>query len=72
MKDRVTLKIPRELYDNLKELIEDTGFSSVNSFVIYTMRTIVSSGRFTGEKDSLTDSEIKNVRERLKTLGYID
>lgn len=72
MKEKVTLKIPRELYEKLKEIIEDTGFSSVNSFVVYTMRAIASGGRINEGGDRLTDEEIKKVRERLKTLGYMN
>jgi len=70
MKEKVTLKIPRELYEKLKEIIEDTGFSSVNSFVVYTLRTIVSGGKLKKE-DDLTEEEIKKVRERLRALGYL-
>jgi len=29
MADKVTMKIPRELYEKLREMIEGTGFSSV-------------------------------------------
>lgn len=70
MKNKATIKIPRELYDNLKEIIEDTGFSSVTEFVVFTMRTVASGGDF--KEDRLTVEEAQLVRERLKKLGYID
>jgi len=70
MKDKTTIKIPRELYENLKEIIEDTGFSSVTEFIVFTMRTIASGGKI--KEDRLTVEEAQMVRERLKKLGYID
>ena len=69
-KNKVTIKIPRELYNKLAEIIEDTGFSSVTEFIVYAMRNIVSGGRIKDE-DKLTEEEVKKVRERLKRLGYL-
>ena len=71
MENKVTIKIPRELYKKLKDVIRDTGFSSVTEFVVYAMRNIVSGGRLKGE-DKLTDEEVRKVRERLRRLGYMD
>ena len=68
--DRVTIKIPRELYEKLREHIEGTGFSSVTEFIVFVMRTLVSTGRLT-EEDKLTDEEVRAVRERLRRLGYL-
>ncbi|MCW3132288.1 MAG: ribbon-helix-helix domain-containing protein [Candidatus Methanospirare jalkutatii] len=68
--DRVTIKIPRELYEKLREHIEGTGFSSVTEFIVFVMRTLVSTGKLT-EEDKLTDEEVRAVRERLRRLGYL-
>jgi Arc/MetJ-type ribon-helix-helix transcriptional regulator len=70
MENKVTIKIPRELYRKLKDMIRDTGFSSVSEFIIFVMRSIASSGEIVGE-DTLTAEEIRAVRERLKKLGYL-
>ena len=70
MEDRVTIKIPRELYRKLRLMIEGTGFSSVNEFIIFVMRTLASGGDIIGD-DKLTASEVKAIRERLKKLGYL-
>lgn len=69
-KEKVTLKIPRELYENLKEMIEGTGFSSVTEFIVFVMRTLVSSGTLK-EDDKLTEDEVKAIRDRLRRLGYL-
>ncbi len=70
MENKVTIKIPRELYRKLKVMIRDTGFSSVSEFIIFVMRSIASGGEI-GSEDTLTADEIRAVRERLKKLGYL-
>ena len=68
--DKVTIKIPRELYEKLREMIECTGFSSVTEFIVFVMRNLASSGKLK-EEDKLTDEEVEAVRERLRRLGYL-
>ena len=70
MENKVTIKIPRELYRKLGQTIEGTGFSSVSEFIVFVMRTLASDGEIRGE-DKLTAEEIKAIRERLKRLGYL-
>lgn len=70
MENKVTIKIPRELYQKLRKIIAGTGFSSVNEFIVFVMRSIASGGEISSE-DRLTVEEIKAVRERLKRLGYL-
>jgi metal-responsive CopG/Arc/MetJ family transcriptional regulator len=67
-KDKVTIKIPRPLYDRLKNIIGDSGFSSVNEFVVYVLRDLVSLG-FDDDKE-LTKEETETIKKRLKNLGY--
>jgi len=67
--DRVTLKIPRPLYEKLKTVIRGSGFRSVNEFVVYVMRDLISLRRDEAEKD-LSKEEIEAIKQRLKNLGY--
>ncbi len=70
MEPRVTLKIPRPLYDRLAVLIEGSGFASVTEFVVYVLRDIVSHQQ--GEVDgTLSSKEVEAIRKRLKTMGYL-
>ena len=66
--DRVTLKIPRPLYETLKAIVDESGFRSVNEFVVYILRDLVSTRA--GGTETLSSDEIKAIRERLKKLGY--
>lgn len=70
MKDKVTIKIPRELYDTLQDMIEGTGFSSTTEFIVFVMRTLASTGRMK-EDDKLTEQEVQIIKDRLKKLGYL-
>lgn len=66
--DRVTLKIPRPLYEKIKIVIEGSGFSSVNEFVVYILRDLLS---VTGTvKKDLSSEEVDAIRKRLENLGY--
>ena len=70
MQDKVTIKIPRGLYQRLSQMIEGTGFSSVTEFIVFVMRNLASSGEIRG-RDRLTEEEIRAIRERLGRLGYL-
>ena len=78
----VTLKIPRPLYEQLKQVIDGSGFHSVTEFAVYVLRDLVSHhGRGSdptgllkateGEVQALTPSEIEAIRKRLESLGYL-
>jgi len=70
MREKVTIKIPKELYQKLGQMIEGTGFSSVTEFIVFIMRTLASGGEIKGE-DRLTEEEVRTIRERLRRLGYL-
>ena len=67
-KDKVTIKIPRPLYNRLKGVIEESGFSSVNEFIVYVLRDLVSLD--IGSKEELSKEETEAIKKRLKNLGY--
>ena len=46
--DDVTLKIPRPLYEQLKQVIQESGFHSVTEFAVYVLRDLVSHHTGTG------------------------
>jgi len=73
--DKVTLKIPRTLYEKLQKIIEGTGYSSVTEFVVYVLRDLISSDDFIKRHDEiseLTEEEIKAIKKRLRNLGYLE
>jgi len=66
-----TITIPKKLYEKMERMIEDTGFSSVSSFVTFVMREVVV-GRALEKNGGFTKKDENGVRKRLKALGYID
>ena len=69
-KPKVTIKIPRPLYDNLNDIIEGSGFNSVTEFIVYILRDLISS-RSVKKEPFLSKEEIEMVKKRLKSLGYL-
>ncbi len=79
----VTLKIPRPLYEQLKQVIQGSGFHSVTEFAVYVLRDLVSHrGRLelneaplqppAGDTvEPLSPEEIDAIRRRLESLGYL-
>jgi metal-responsive CopG/Arc/MetJ family transcriptional regulator len=70
-KGKVTLKIPKPLYDKLKEVIRETGFNSVTEFAVYVLRDIVSAKTSRKGEEGLSGKEIEAIRKRLRSLGYL-
>ena len=75
MSDKVTIKIPKQLYEKLKKIIEGTGYSSVTEFVVFVLRDLVSANEPEEYKENieeLTEEEMEIIKQRLRNLGYID
>ena len=75
---KVTIKIPRNLYNRLHTIVEGSGFNSVTDFVVYVLRDLVSDSAMSNHRpskamseDELTKEEIEAIRKRLQTLGYL-
>ena len=74
---KATIKIPRHLYNRLREVIAGSGFDSVTDFTVYVLRDLAS-GEVEIKKTppsrpevSLAPAEVEAVRKRLKNLGYL-
>jgi Arc/MetJ-type ribon-helix-helix transcriptional regulator len=74
---RVTIKIPRTIYDRIQALIAESGFSSPTEFIVYVLRDLISEIKETGGgagdsiRDELTRQEVQAIRRRLTNLGYL-
>ena len=71
---KVTIKIPRPLYLNLKRLVADSrsGFDSVTDFIVYVLRDIASTRNYSSRPDRVWDKkELEEVKEKLRKLGYL-
>ncbi len=66
---KVTLKIPRPLYDHIRLLIGDSGFNSVTDFVVFVLRDIVYAGLTEGAE--FTGEDLEKIKGKLRQLGYL-
>lgn len=78
-----TISIPKVLADKIKKRMEGTGFNSVSSYVTYVLRQVLSNvdnntTQNTKEKkdkeqnEPFSEENEKKVKERLRSLGYLD
>ncbi|MBD3176156.1 MAG: CopG family transcriptional regulator [Armatimonadia bacterium] len=70
-KGKVTIKIPRPLYDKIAVLIEGAGYNSVTDFVVYVLRDIVASSGDQTDEEAYSEAELEQVKDRLRQLGYL-
>jgi len=75
--DKVTIKIPKSLYEKLKLITRDSGYSSVTEFIVHVLRDLVSADTMANRTDTddveqLTREEVEAIRRRLKNIGYLD
>ncbi|KXB07851.1 CopG family transcriptional regulator [candidate division MSBL1 archaeon SCGC-AAA385D11] len=66
-----TVSIPIQLFNEVKEQIEGTGFTSASSFVAYILREIIIEAHETGEMP-FTRDDTEKIKKRLKALGYLE
>jgi len=67
-----TISIPVTLYNRIKELIKDTGFTSVSQFAVYVLREVVASmEREKLESEAVSEEDKRRIIEKLKKLGYL-
>lgn len=78
MKDsKVTVKIPRPLYDRIQEVISNSGFSSATDFIVFVLRDLVGdralekSNPDDGAQTQFTNEELADIRRKLENLGYL-
>lgn len=71
MSDITTISIPVVLADKLKNKMKGTGFSSLSSYATYILRQVISESS-SKKKEAFSAEEEEKVKERLKSLGYLD
>ena len=72
MENRVTIKIPRPLYEQVQQIIEGSGFSSPTDFIVYVLRDLVGERRKPDGQEDFTQDEIRSIRRKLRNLGYLE
>ncbi|RLF09708.1 MAG: hypothetical protein DRJ98_07675 [Thermoprotei archaeon] len=66
-----TVSIPVVLYNKIKELIRDTGFTSVSQYVAYILREVVAAHEEAKMAEPFTEEDKRRIIDRLRKLGYL-
>jgi Arc/MetJ-type ribon-helix-helix transcriptional regulator len=61
--------LPAELYGKVAERVKATDFSSVDEYVEFVLEEVVKEEE---EEKAFSEEEEKEVKKRLKDLGYLD
>lgn len=69
--NKVTIKIPRPLYDKIHQLIEGSGFNSATDFIVFVLRDLMSESGASAETDEFSPEELSALKKKLKNLGYL-
>ena len=69
MAEKVSVEIPKELYDRIKKEYVDNGeFKNVDEFVKFVLKEVLSEE----EPESVyTPEEEEEIKKRLRSLGYL-
>jgi len=68
---KVTIKIPRPLYEKIGQVIDESGYDSVTDFVVYVLRDLVASHEMRVEIANGQQGDMERVKQRLRALGYL-
>lgn len=68
-KKYTTVSIPTPLFEKIQNKIKDTGFTSVSDYVTFVLREILAHG---SNEESFSEEDEKKVKDRLRSLGYLD
>lgn len=68
-KKYTTVSIPTPLFEKIQQKIKDTGFTSVSDYVTFVLREILA---HSNDNEAFSEEDEKKVKDRLKSLGYLD
>jgi Arc/MetJ-type ribon-helix-helix transcriptional regulator len=68
-REKRTVLLPAELYGKIEERVKATDFGSVDEYVEFVMEEVVKEEE---EGKAFSEEEEKEVKKRLKDLGYLE
>ena len=70
MSEKVSVKIPKDLYEKAKKFVEESSgeFKSVDEFVEFVLKEVLEEET---EERVYTPEEEEEIKRRLRALGYL-
>lgn len=62
--------LSNELYSKIEGRVKDTGFGSVDEYVVFVLEEVL--GEEGQEESTFSKEEEEEVKKRLKALGYLE
>ena len=69
-KEEISVKIPKALHDHIEGLIRESGFRTVEEFIVFVLRDVVYDNTEQKSGD-LTPYELRRIKDKLRLLGYL-
>lgn len=69
--EHVEISIPKDLAEKIKKRIQGTEFPSISSYIVYVLKEIISDSE-SEKREEFTKEDEERVKERLRSLGYLD
>ena len=72
--NETSLSIPKDISEELKKRAKDKGFKSLQSYVTYILRQVLSriEENETQKKEPSKRESEKEIKQKLRDLGYLD
>ena len=72
MEEKTNIMVPASLAEKMEKIAKGSGFDSLSTYVTFILRQFLSKLEAEqGNQKSYTEEEEKEVKERLKALGYL-
>ena len=65
------VELPGQLYTRIADRLKETGFTSVDEYVVFVLEEVLNEEAEGGEEIPLSQEEEEEVKKRLKSLGYL-
>jgi metal-responsive CopG/Arc/MetJ family transcriptional regulator len=72
MNKKIQIEIPESLFKRIKNISEELGVKDINIFIIDLLRNAVADYEAELSKEEYTPEELEKIKDRLRSLGYLD
>jgi len=69
--DKVSIEIPKRIYEEIQKRIDGEEFKSVEEFVTFVLEEVLKDEEEEEPQDVLSEEDEEKIKERLRGLGYL-
>jgi len=72
MNEKIKIEIPESLFKRIKNISTELGVKDINIFIVDLLRNAISEYEAEFSKEEYTPEELEKIKDRLRSLGYLD